>query len=170
MFTKQKNKMSKETNKTENATPKVKKEKVARVSAKQVIAERKNKGIVAIMAKVAFNIGAKNNFEGTTLETIVLDDKGKSVLDENGKKQIAECSSQHATIYHLAKPSGIIDGLDEKGENWKNLLEKAKKCKEDLSAEEVKYSKDVKNFINDLLKLKTPTESNSVVLRGVSFS
>lgn len=132
-----------------NGQAKEKKSAAVRKSAKQIIAERKNKGILSVMVKAAFSLGAKNNFDGTDAEGNV---------------------KQHTVVYQITKEGGKIDKLDDKGTILANLITKAKACHADLSSDEPTYSKNVKMFINEVLKLQAPTESMSAVLRGVTFA
>lgn len=133
-----------------NGQSKESKAPIVRKSSKEIIKERGNKGILAIITKVAFSLAGKNGFEGTKLE---------------GAEK-----SQHTMIYQLTKEGGRIDKLDEKGKQYADLIAKAKACKGDLEAEEAVYSKNVKAFIDQVSTLQAASESQSAVLRGVTFA
>lgn len=132
-----------------NGVVKEKKSQVTRLSPREMVAKRKNKGILSLMTQVAFGLAGKNKFEGTKLEGVE--------------------STQSGMVYQLTKENGKIDKLDEKGQLYQNLILKAKSCQSDLSSDELVYSKNVKAFIDELSKLQGASESKSVVLRGVKF-
>lgn len=157
MNTKQQNKMAKE-NGTTTAIAKEKKSFAPRKSAKETIAQYGKRGVIAIMAQIAFNLGHKNKFDGTGIENR----KQDGSLDEPTR--------QNGTVYHLTRDGkGIILNMDEKSELFKNVLAKAKACKADLEADEPKYSKNVQSFIKTLLTLKQPSENKAAALKGISL-
>jgi hypothetical protein len=118
-----------------------KKKRAVKSRTNEELASSGLRGKLVVLAKFAFSLGNKNNFEGTKLAG----KQSKKVKKEDGT--ISTVSPYNSPLYAMTKDGkGRIFLIDEKGEMFQNILKTAKACKDDVT--KGTYSDKVKKFID----------------------